>query len=44
MKQFLEWFQAQNGTLDSESMELADIPGQGKGAIASRDIPVCVLS
>lgn len=42
MDQFVDWFKEHHGTIDAESMVLTDIPGQGRGAIALRDIPVCV--
>ncbi|KAH8118945.1 SET domain-containing protein [Phellopilus nigrolimitatus] len=38
MNGLLSWFSRENGTLDTASMSLTDIPGQGKGAIALRDI------
>lgn len=42
MDQFVDWFKEHHGTIDAESMVTTDIPGQGRGAIALRDIPVCV--
>lgn len=37
---FATWFEQQHGTLDKTSMGIVDFPGQGRGAIALKDIPV----
>ncbi|PSR99044.1 hypothetical protein PHLCEN_2v4201 [Hermanssonia centrifuga] len=39
MDSFTSWFESRNGTLDSTSMTITEIPGHGRGAIALRDIP-----
>lgn len=41
---FATWLEQQNGTLDKSSMGIVDFPGQGRGAIALKDIPVRRLS
>lgn len=40
MDAFISWFKSRNGALDTEVMSLTDIPGQGRGAVALKDIPV----
>ena len=37
---FVAWFEAHNGFLDSTRMGIVDFPGHGRGAIALSDIPV----
>ncbi|KAH9929577.1 SET domain-containing protein [Epithele typhae] len=37
--ELVAWFQSQNGTLDSESMGIVTFRGQGRGAIALKNIP-----
>ncbi|KAJ3555641.1 hypothetical protein NM688_g2462 [Phlebia brevispora] len=39
MEDFISWFQSKNGTVDTTVMTIADIPGQGRGALALKDIP-----
>ena len=41
MDEFTQWYEKQGGTVDTSSMGLVDIPGQGRGVIAVKDIPVC---
>lgn len=37
----IDWFRSKNGALlDTSSMEFQEFPGQGRGAIALKDIPV----
>ncbi|KAI0743984.1 hypothetical protein C8Q80DRAFT_1220766 [Daedaleopsis nitida] len=36
---FVRWYEAQYGCLDSSSMGIVDFPGHGRGAIALKDIP-----
>ncbi|KAI0694983.1 SET domain-containing protein [Cerioporus squamosus] len=36
---FVSWFAAQHGVLDTSSMDIVDIPGHGRGAVALKDIP-----
>lgn len=43
MDHFVKWFESSNGKFDAESMALVDFPGQGRGAVALRDIPVCIV-
>ena len=42
METFVSWFYAHGGTLDTDAMALADIPGCGRGAVALKDLPVGV--
>lgn len=39
MDEFLSWFRKEGGTVDSSSLGLAEIVGQGRGAVALKDIP-----
>lgn len=39
--EILAWFTRQGGTYDAERFGLSQFPGQGRGAIALTDIPVC---
>ncbi|KLO09098.1 SET domain-containing protein [Schizopora paradoxa] len=39
MEGFVEWFISQGGILDRTTMALQDIPNQGRGAIALKDLP-----
>ena len=36
----VDWFKSKNGTLDTSSIGFANFAGQGRGAIALKDIPV----
>lgn len=40
MEGFADWFISRGGFLDKSAMILNDIPNQGRGAIALKDIPV----
>ncbi|KAI5116691.1 hypothetical protein M0805_002853 [Coniferiporia weirii] len=39
MDELISWFCGEGGSLDSSFMGLADIPGQGRGAVVLQDIP-----
>ena len=41
--EFVSWFSAQHGVLDTDKMAVVTFPGHGRGVIALKDIPVCIL-
>ena len=43
MEELLSWFEAQGGWVDRSIMALGNIPGQGRGALALKHIPVRVF-
>lgn len=40
MEQLFSWFESQGGCMDRSLMTLSEIPGQGRGALSLKDIPV----
>jgi hypothetical protein len=40
LRQFIDWFKSNGAFFDHKSLSLGEIPGQGHGAIALRDLSV----